>query len=144
MSSQVEAYDGPEPARAEIARRFLAEMAPPEPSPLAELSLPKPEPVLELLDRRPDVVRWAYLTGREQETLRWFARAYEPASPRAKAAGRQRAIDAAIGRVVASTGEKRLLVHALTHTALWALHDAFCDWRDHGPPELVSPGGCPP
>lgn len=134
MSPQVEALERPEPARAEIARRFLAEMSPPEPSPLPDLSWPSLGHVRELLFSRTDVVSWAYLApGAEQLLHRFFVTLALP--EKATVAQRHKGIREAIVRVADAIGQPESSVHELARTSAHAISDAFNDWRDHGPPE---------
>lgn len=133
MSSQVETLDRPEPARAEIARRFLAEATPPEPPLLADLSWPSLDGVRELLYSRPDIVGWAYLApGAEQLLKRFFN--HVGATDHMAVEDRHAAINAAAVRVAAAMSRPEPIIHALLRSSTHAVNDAFCDWRDYGPP----------
>jgi len=136
MSPDVDAFDGPEPARAEIARRFLAEMAPPEPTRVAELAWPKPERIRELLATRPDVVTWAYLSPDDLDTLTRFMHLYKGSFGGVDQ--RHQAIQAAVETVAAGVGRPHAGISEQIRRSACAVEDAFFDWRDHGEPEPLS------
>jgi hypothetical protein len=131
MSPDVEALDNPETGRAEIARRFLAESAPPEPSRLDGLSWPKPERISDLLGTHPDLRKWAFLVGEEPRLLDRFLDLYEPPTSHARADTRYEAIKHVLAELAPPDGAP---VRDSVHRAVYAVEDAFCDWRDHGEP----------
>lgn len=138
MSPDVEALDSPETARAEIARRFLAESAPPEPPRFDELSWPKPRHVADVLSEHPNVRHWAFLVGEEPGLLDRFLDLYEPPQPHAPAVLRYEAIEDAIRAIARTNGAPFARLHDSVHRAMSAVDDAFSDWRDHGEPNSLS------
>ena len=142
MSSQVEALDAPETARAEIARRFLAEISPPEPSPFAELSWPRPERIIQILDegrtKHLQIGAWAYLAPSDEELLHRFLNVYRlpHAGPGLRARARDQAIKDAVEHAVEATGQAAAAQRL--RLATQAIEDAYCDWRDHDIPRPLS------
>jgi hypothetical protein len=137
MAPDVEALDNPETARAEIARRFLAESAPPEPPRFDELTWPKPQHIADLISARPELREWAFLVGEEPALLDRFLDLYEPPLPHAVAGVRHQAIEDALTRLARANGATFARVHECVHRAMWAVEDAFCDWRDYGEPRVL-------
>ncbi|HTX08830.1 MAG TPA: hypothetical protein VME22_09475 [Solirubrobacteraceae bacterium] len=134
MAPDVEALDSPETARAEIARRFLAESAPPEPPRFDELTWPKPQRIAELLTAHPQLREWAFLVGEEPALLERFLDLYEPPPPHAGAGVRHEALEGALKQLARVRGATFARVHESVHRAIWAVEDAFSDWRNYGDP----------
>jgi hypothetical protein len=134
MAPDVEALDNPETARAEIARRFLAESAPPEPPRFDELTWPKPQHIADVMSAHPKLREWAFLAGEEPALLDRFLDLYESPLPHAGAGLRQEAIEGALKALARAHGATFARVHESVHRAIWAVEDAFCDWRDYGEP----------
>jgi len=137
MAPDVEALDNPETARAEIARRFLAESAPPEPPRFGELTWPKPQRVAELISAHPELREWAFLVGEELALLHRFLDVYEPPPPHAGAGVRHEAIEDAVQKLARVNGAPFARLHESIRRAMCAVEDAFCDWRDHGEPAVL-------
>jgi hypothetical protein len=137
MAPEVEALDSPETARAEIARRFLAESAPPEPPRFDELTWPKPQHVADVMIAHPKVREWAFLVGEEPALLDGFLDLYEPPPPHAGAGVRYEAIEDALKRLARAKGATFGRTHESVHRGMCAVEDAFCDWRDHGEPIVL-------
>jgi hypothetical protein len=137
MAPDVEALDNPETARSEIARRFLAEWAPPEPPRFDELTWPKPQHIADVLSAHPKLREWAFLVGEEPALLDRFLQVYEPPLPHAGAGVRLGAIEGALQTLVRANGAPLARLHESVHRALWAVEDAFCDWRDYGEPVVL-------
>jgi hypothetical protein len=134
MAPDVEALDNPETARAEIARRFLAEWAPPEPPRFDELTWPKPQHIANVISTHPRLREWAFLVGEESALLDRFLALYEPPPPHAGAGVRHEAIEGALKKLARANGATFARLHEPVHRAMWAVEDAFCDWRDYGEP----------
>jgi hypothetical protein len=134
MAPDVEALDSPETARAEIARRFLAESAPPEPPRFDELTWPKPQRIADLLTAHPKLREWAFLVGEEPALLDRFLDLYEPPPPHAGAGVRHEALEGALKQLARANGATFARVHESVHRAIWAVEDAFADWRNYGDP----------
>lgn len=96
MAPDVEALDNPETARAEMARRLLAESIPPEPPRFVELAWPKPRHVADVIRAHPKLREWAFLVGEKPTLLDRFLAQYKPPPPHAGAAARHEAIDGAL------------------------------------------------
>lgn len=77
MRPEREHLDRPEPTNAEIARRFLTEVAPAEPDPLADIAWPGVEYVQQIYSDR-ELRRLAYLEPGSDRLLEAFFAAYEP------------------------------------------------------------------
>ncbi|MBV8998171.1 MAG: hypothetical protein JO304_03865, partial [Solirubrobacterales bacterium] len=137
MAPDVEALDNPETARSEIARRFLAESAPPEPPRFDELTWPKPQRIADLITTHPKLREWAFLVGEERALLDRFLDLYEPPLPHAGAGVRHEAIEDALKKLAQANGATFARVHESVHRAIWAVEDAFCDWRDYGEPPVL-------
>lgn len=131
MGPQVEALEGPNPARAEIARRFLAEAAPAEPPRLPELSWPMMDHVRDLVASDADAVRWSFASTAAMAGLRAFLHRLEPRrlGRRQGASEAHAEIEEALGEMRAPAGTRELV-----RSAAHAIDDAYRDWRDHGPP----------
>ena len=134
MAPDVEALDNPETARAEIARRFLAESAPPEPPRFDELTWPKPQHIADVISTHPELREWAFLVGEEPALLDRFLALCEPPLPHAGAGVRHEAIEGALNKLACANETSLARVHESVHRAVWAVEDAFCDWREHGEP----------
>ena len=134
MAPEVEALDSPDTARAELARRFLAESAPPEPPRLQELTWPKPDHVADVMSAHPNLREWAFLVGEEPALLDRFLKHYEPPLPHTGAGLRHEAIEDALKKVARANGAPFARVHESVRRAMCAVEDAFCDWRDYGEP----------
>jgi hypothetical protein len=134
MAQDVDALDSPETARAEIARRFLAESAPPEPPRFDELTWPKPGHVADVMTAHPKLREWAFLVGEEPALLDRFLDLYEPPLPHAGAGARHEAIEGAVHQLARANGTPFARLHESVRRALCAVEDAFCDWRDYGDP----------
>jgi hypothetical protein len=106
MAPEVEALDSPDTARAEIARRFLAESAPPEPPRLQELTWPKPGHVADVMSAHPKLREWAFLVGEEPALLDRFLKIYEPPVPHAGAGVRNEAIEDALKKLARRTDRR--------------------------------------
>ena len=137
MAPDVEALDSPEIARAEIARRFLAESAPPEPPRFDELTWPKPQHIADVITAHPKLREWAFLVGEEPALLDRFLGLCEPPLPHAAAGVRYQAIESALKKLAQTNGAPFARVHESVHRAMWAVEDAFCDWRDYGEPLVL-------
>lgn len=132
MSDRVQEMERPGPARAEIARRFLAEIVPPHPNPLDELGWPRLEHVRELMYDRQDIVRWAYLPPDGARLLQqFFARLEDSARG---IAAREAVIDRACGDVAEALGSSVSATRALIRRFALAVDDAFADWLDYPEP----------
>jgi hypothetical protein len=130
MASEVEAMDRPETARAEIARRFLAEAMPPEPDPLPELNWPMLTHVRELWKSERDMVRRAFLEpGANGVLVAFFESLVVPAGG---ASDRHVAISDAIERAAVRRDLPIATTAAIAHRALHSLDDAWADHRLHG------------
>lgn len=137
MAPDVEALDSPETARAELARRFLAESTLPEPPRFDELNWPKPQHVSEVIRAHPKLREWAFLVGEEPALLDRFLDLYEPPPPHAPAGVRYDAIDGALRKLAQANGATFPRLHQSVHRAMCAIEDAFCDWRDYGEPTAL-------
>lgn len=137
MAPEVEALDNPETGRAEIARRFLAESAPPEPPRFDELTWPKPGHIADVMSAHPKLREWAFLVGEEPALLDRFLGFYEPPVSHATAGVRYQAIEGAVEQLARAKGAPFTRLHESVHRAMWAVHDAFCDWRDYGDPRVL-------
>lgn len=137
MAPDVEALDSPETARAELARRFLAESTLPEPPRFDELNWPKPQHVSEVIRAHPKLREWAFLVGEEPALLDRFLDLYEPPPPHAPAGVRYDAIDGALRKLAQANGATFPRLHQSVHRAMCAIEDAFCDWRDYGEPTVL-------
>jgi hypothetical protein len=137
MAPDVQALDNPETARAEIARRFLAEWAPPEPPRFEELTWPKPRHIADVMTAHPKLREWAFLVGEEPALLDRFLELYEPPLAHAAAGARHDAIESALRKLAGANGPTFARRHEAVHRAMWAVEDAFCDWRDYGDPVVL-------
>ena len=134
MAPEVEALDSPDTARAELARRFLAESAPPEPPRLQELTWPKPDHVADVMSAHPNVREWTFLVGEEPALLDRFLKQCEPPLSHSGAGVRHEAIEDALKKVARANGAPFARVHESVRRAMCAVEDAFCAWRDYGEP----------
>lgn len=137
MAPDVDALDSPETARAEIARRFLAESIPPEPPRFDELTWPKPQHVSELIKAHPKLREWAFLAAEEPAMLDRFLGFYEAPPTHAGAGARHEAIDSALRQLAQSNGAPFARLHESVRRAMCAIEDAFFDWRDYGDPIVL-------
>jgi hypothetical protein len=137
MAPDVDALDSPETARAEIARRFLAESAPPEPPRFDELTWPKPQHIADVMSAHTKLREWAFLVGEEPALLERFLDLYEPPLPHAGASARQEAIQDALKKLAPANGTTFGRLHESVRRSLCAVEDAFCDWRDYGEPIVL-------
>ena len=137
MAPDVEALDSPETARAEIARRFLAESAPPEPPRFDELTWPKPQRIADVIGAHPKLREWAFLVGEEPALLDRFLDLYEPPRPHAGAAVRREAIEDALTKLARANRATFARVHESVHRAIWAVEDAFATGVTTGEPRLL-------
>lgn len=137
MAPDVEALDNPETARAEIARRFLAESTLPEPPRFDELTWPKPQHVADVISAHPKLREWAFLAGEEPGLLDRFLDLYEPPLPHAPAGVRHEAIEGAVMKLARANGATFTRSHESVRRAMCAVEDAFCDWRDYGEPLVL-------
>jgi hypothetical protein len=137
MAQDVEALDSPETARAEIARRFLAESAPPEPPRFDELTWPKPQHVADVVSAHPKLRDWAFLVGEDPALLDRFLDVYKSPPSHAGAGARHEAIENALDQLARADGATFARLHESVRRAMSAVEDAFCDWRDHGEPGVL-------
>jgi hypothetical protein len=138
MAPDVEALDNPETARAEMARRFLAESTPPEPPRFNELTWPKPQHVADVISGHPKLREWAFLVGEEPALLDRFLKLYKPPLPHAGVGARHEAIEAAVAQLAHANGAAFGRLHESVRRAMCAVEDAFCDWRDYGEPTVLA------
>ena len=137
MSDDVDAFDGPGPARAEVARRFLAETAPAEPSRMAELEWPRPERITQILAQHPRLREWAFNTPDDDRLLREFLERYPaPPAPPARITPEERheTIAATVDAIARADQRPIAATHEVIRLAACAVEDAFFDWRNHGEP----------
>ena len=118
MAPDVEALDNPETARAEIARRFLAESAPPEPPRFDELTWPKPQHIADVISAHPELREWAFLVGEEPALLDRFLALCEPPLPHAGAGVRHEAIEGALKKLARANETSLASVHESVHRAV--------------------------
>ncbi len=130
MAAEVEAMDRPETARAEIARRFLAEVVPPQPDPLPEISWPMLAHVRDIWEHDREVVRRAFLEPGGVGVVEAFFEAL--VVPTHGAQDRHAAIGTAIERAAVRKDLPIAAAASLAHRALHALDDAWADQRLHG------------
>lgn len=124
MRPDREHLDRPEPSNAEIARRFLAEVAPAAPDPLAELAWPGIE-YIQGIFRNLDLRKLAYLEPGSESLLESFFASYEPAGPSARE--RYEAIIAACANAAANAGVGEQRARRQIQRSLHALDDARLD-----------------
>lgn len=139
MAVEVEAMDRPETARAEIARRFLAEVVPPQPDPLPELNWPMLAHVREIWESEREIVRRAFLEPGGAGVVEAF---FESLIVPARGA---RDRHTALGRAIEHAAVRKDLpiatAAAIAHRALHALDDAWGDQRLHGVDGVVTVAG---
>lgn len=140
MASEVEAMDRPETARAEIARRFLAEVVPPQPDPLPELNWPMLKHVRSIWGSEREIVRRAFLEPGAGGVLEAFFDAL--VVPAGGASARHAAISEAIERAAVRRDLPIATTAAIAHRALHSLDDAWADHRLHGGDHATSLADC--
>jgi hypothetical protein len=77
------------------------------------------------------------LIGEESGLLDRFLERYEPPLPHAGAGVRHEAIESALRELAHANGATFARLHESVHRAMWAVEDAFCDWRDYGDPLVL-------
>lgn len=140
MRREREELDRPEPANAELARRFLADALPGVPDPLSELSWPSFSRVRELR-HDPAILRSACLEPGGELALDNFLgvlASYErrpgPRGGADSATSRLEVIERVLQQVSRDRAQPLALVHGMVHRSCHALSDAFDDWRRFGAP----------
>lgn len=134
MTPQVEAMDRPEPARAELARRFLAEQIPPQPDPLDEISWPKIDHVADIWHDDEVAVKLAFLDQLASKLLPQFLFALEPSA--GGGAVQYEAISHAVKHVAETNSLTEAHTHGVLHRATHNLDDSWRDIREHGVPKF--------
>lgn len=140
MRVDIDALDRPESGNPEVARRFLAELMPPDFDPLPELNWPRLSTIQELLMSEPEVISFAYLDDESLAMLKLFLR--ERRTPRAtdrRAKGSEvyKAIEDAVSVVAATFEEPEAVAFNTVHHAAHSIDDAYWDIRRHGNPRAV-------
>lgn len=140
MRADIDALDRPESGNPEVARRFLAELMPPDFDPLPELNWPRLSTIQELLLSEPEVVSFAYLDDESLAMLELFLRERRtPQSTERKAKGSEvyKAIEDAVSIVATTFQTPEAVAFNIVHHAAHSIDDAYWDIRRHGNPREV-------
>lgn len=133
----IEALDRPESGNPEVARRFLAELMPPDFDPLPELNWPRLATVQSLLLENSDAVEFAYLSPDALAMLRLFLSERRPVDvtrQRAKGSEIYLAIEDAVDEVAKRFGSPTAVAFNTIHHAAHSIDDAYWDLRRYGAP----------
>ena len=137
MRGDIEALDRPESGNAEIARRFLAEMIPPDLDPISELNWPRLSTIQEALLENDDAIRYSFVDDASLEMLRVFLRELTVppgGSGRLRGSEMYKAIDDAVAKVARLTDTPEAVAFNSIHLAAHSIDDARWDLRRFGPP----------
>ena len=135
MRDEVREMERPGPARAELARRFLAEVVPSQPNPLEELSWPRLTHVREVLHEREDLVRWAYLPPGGRRLLDRFFNCLSDRQGGVK--GREASINSACEELAHGSPETVDQLRRYVRFIAQAIDDSWADWRKNGEPTPI-------
>lgn len=136
----IEALDRPESGNPEVARRFLAELMPPDFDPLPELNWPRLATVQTLLLEDPIVVENAFLTDETVAMLELFLSERRPVDvtqKRPKGSEIYLAIEDAVDAVAKAFGQPSAVTFNTIHHAAHSIDDAYWDLRRHGTPDAT-------
>lgn len=134
----IEALDRPESGNPEVARRFLAELMPPDFDPLPELNWPRLATVQTLILEDSQAVDFAFLTDEALAMLRLFLSERRPVDvtqQRAKGSEIYLAIEDAVDEVAKRFGSPTAVTFNTIHHAAHSIDDANWDLRRYGVPE---------
>lgn len=90
-----------------------------------------------MISAHPKLREWAFLVGEEPALLDRFLGLYVPPLPHAGAGARYEAIEGALEKLARANGLTFARLHESVHRALFAVEDAFSDWREYGDPVVL-------